>query len=107
MGTGSDMGGAGIVFATSDGGATWRAQSAGTAWDLRGVTFVDANHGWLPEGNSIYATTDGGATWTAQAVGIPVTAVSFADDLHGYAVGAAGGLATTSDGGPVGRCAVR
>ncbi len=99
VGTGSDMGGAGIVFATTDGGATWSPQSAGTDWDLSGVTFVDATHGWLPEGSSIYATTDGGATWTAHDAGISTTAVSFADDLHGYAVGPGGAMATTTDGG--------
>jgi hypothetical protein len=55
--------------------------------ELSGVTFIDAEHGWLPEGASIYATTDGGATWTPHDAGISTTAVSFVDDLHGYAVG--------------------
>jgi photosystem II stability/assembly factor-like uncharacterized protein len=100
VGSGSDMGGAGTIVATTDGGATWSPQSAGTDWDLSGITFVDAEHGWLPEGDSIYATTDGGAGWTAHDAGIAsVTAVSFANDLDGYAVGAAGGMATTTDGG--------
>lgn len=100
VGDGSDMGGAGTLVATTDGGAHWTAQSAGSDWDLSGITCVDAQHGWLPEGSSIYATTDGGATWTAADSGLSsVSAVSFADDLDGYAVGAAGGLATTTDGG--------
>ena len=99
-GNGSDMGGAGTLVATTDGGAHWTAQSAGGQWDLSGVTFVDANHGWQPEGGSIYATTDGGATWVGKDSGLTsVTAVSFADDLDGYAVGPEGGIATTTDGG--------
>jgi photosystem II stability/assembly factor-like uncharacterized protein len=99
-GDGSDMGGAGTLVATTDGGAHWSAQSAGTDWDLSGITFIDATHGWLPEGGSIYATTDGGTTWTAADSGLPsVTAVSFANDLDGYAVGPEGGLATTIDAG--------
>ena len=99
VGNGSDMGGAGTIVATTDGGATWSPQSAGTDWDLSGITFVDAEHGWLPEGDSIYATTDGGTTWAAHDAGIAVTAVSFADDLHGYGVGPGGAMATTTDGG--------
>jgi len=98
-GTGSDTSSAGTIVATTDGGATWRPQSAGTDWALSGVTFVDARHGWLPEGESIYATTDGGVTWTKHDAGMPVTAVSFVDDLHGYAVGPGGAMATTVDGG--------
>ena len=31
LGHGSDLGGAGTIVATTDGGATWSAQSAGTA----------------------------------------------------------------------------
>jgi photosystem II stability/assembly factor-like uncharacterized protein len=99
VGNGSDMGGVGTIVATTNGGATWNPQSAGTDWDLHGITFVDAEHGWLPEGDSVYATTDGGATWTARDAGITVTAVAFADDLHGYAVGPGGAMATSADGG--------
>ena len=99
VGDGSDLGGAGTIVATTDGGVTWTPQSAGTDSTLSGATFVDAEHGWLPEGDSIYATTDGGATWTAHDAGIPVTAVSFADDSYGDAVGPAGAVATTTDGG--------
>ncbi len=99
VGEGSDLGGAGTIVATTDGGVTWSPQSAGTDSTLSGVTFVDAEHGWLPEGDSIYATSDGGATWTAHDAGIPVTAVSFADDSYGDAVGPGGAVATTTDGG--------
>jgi photosystem II stability/assembly factor-like uncharacterized protein len=99
VGNGSGSDGGSIVLATTDGGATWSLQSAGTDDWLSGATFLDAGHGWLAAGSNVLATTDGGATWTSHAVGIPITAVSFADDLHGYAVGSGGGLATTSDGG--------
>jgi photosystem II stability/assembly factor-like uncharacterized protein len=96
-GTG-DVSGA-IVLATTDGGVTWSPQSLATSSYLTGATFVDAGHGWLAGGSDAYATTDGGATWTSQAGGMSISAISFADDLNGYAVGPSGGIATTTDGG--------
>ena len=99
----------GNILATSDGGAHWTAQSSGTTDNLRSVTFADASHGWIvavaydpktdQSTSGLLATTDGGATWTRQAVGIQVNTLSFADRLHGYAVGADGSIATTIDGG--------
>jgi len=99
VGSGSSMGGGAAILTTSDGGRTWQAQTSPATDYLDQVTFVDASHGWLPFGSSVLATSDGGSTWTAHAVGVPVTAVSFSDDLHGCAVGASGSLATTTDGG--------
>ncbi len=99
VGSGSSEDGASTVLATTNGGATWQEQTSGTTADLLSATFVDASHGWLSSRDSVLATTDGGADWTAHDAGISVTAVSFADTLHGYAVGPSGALATTTDGG--------
>lgn len=100
-----------------------------TLWD---VTFTDASHGWVVgERGSIFHTTDGGVTWSREETGVPVvrvlppgesprhevipeletepdrlsiSAVQFADNDHGYAVGSYADVAesvvlATSDGG--------
>lgn len=108
-----------IVLATSDGGASWKAQdaaSAGSNGGLSSVAFVDAQHGWAVGGYAadmtapaILATTDGGTTWEAQdassaVMGAGLLSVTFVDPAHGWAVGT--DLSTfgpiviaTSDGG--------
>jgi len=51
----------GAIVATTDGGATWTAQSSGTTESLTGVVFVDAKHGWVVgSSGTILATTNGG-----------------------------------------------
>jgi photosystem II stability/assembly factor-like uncharacterized protein len=95
--------GVALILATTDGGATWTAQSSGIShgW-LYSVSCTDASHVWAvgedggeggdydPGAAAILATTDGGATWTAQSSGISygrLNGVSFADASHGWAVG--------------------
>jgi photosystem II stability/assembly factor-like uncharacterized protein len=113
-----------VILATSDGGATWKAQdasSAGIEAHLKSVTFSDAAHGWAVGDATnhagvsapvILATSDGGATWKAQDAssagkrGVLLSA-TFTDAAHGWAVGSAangtryGGsvILATSDGG--------
>ena len=100
-----------------------------TFWD---VTFTDASHGWVVgERGTILHTEDGGVTWVRQESGVPIvrvlpsgesprhdvvpeletepdrlsiSAVQFADDKNGYAVGYYADVAesvvlSTSDGG--------
>lgn len=52
------------VFKTTNGGATWQEVShvafdTNTSW----LVFVDQNHGYLVNKNSILKTLDGGITW--------------------------------------------
>ena len=56
------------IVATTDGGASWVAQTSPTTADLYGVAFSDSLDGWAvgPKG-TVVATTDGGAVWSAQA----------------------------------------
>lgn len=61
--------GRGAVLATTDGGATWWAQSASTARlvQLMAVDFADASTGWAVGTNGdIRATCDGGNSWATQ-----------------------------------------
>ena len=90
----------GTILATTDGGATWNAQTTGTAESFNAVSFPDATHGWVVgSGTNILATTDGGATWNVQVGNAHdwLNAVSFPDATHGWAVCA--GFCATTDGG--------
>jgi photosystem II stability/assembly factor-like uncharacterized protein len=96
------FGESGAVFATRDGGAHWTRQIPPTKHLLLGGAFFDDTRGWLV-GATIVQTKDGGATWhnglVRQATGVRFTAASFAGDRLGWAVGSAGRIFTTSDGG--------
>ena len=63
-----------IFYATDDGGMTWTSTTpvaivhSGIVLDRYGQSprtyrFVDADHGWLADGDVLYATTDGGHHW--------------------------------------------
>ena len=59
------VGGNGTIVVTTDGGATWSAQTSGTSDGLNSVYFSDAQRGWaVGSTGTIVATTDGGATWS-------------------------------------------
>jgi hypothetical protein len=54
----------GMLFRTSDGGATWQQRTLPIGSRVR---FVDADNGWTaggPAGNQLFATHDGGQTWS-------------------------------------------
>jgi photosystem II stability/assembly factor-like uncharacterized protein len=112
----------GAILATSDGGATWTAQTSGTNATLKCVTFADSRHGWAVGSGAggasnnapvILATSDGGAIWKAQDASSAgssavLYSVAFTDADHGWAVGATyesnftasyGVILATSDGG--------
>lgn len=61
------VGDGGVIFATTDGGATWTRQVSGTTSELVTVSFTDHLHGHVGGANgTLLATTDGGRIWTAQ-----------------------------------------
>lgn len=100
--TGWMVGEAGRIYATTDAGATWTAQSSGTAVTLRRVQFVSATRGWIVgDGGTILRTSDGGSTWTAAASGTSndLRSLSFVSASTGWAVGFQGTLLRTGDGG--------
>jgi photosystem II stability/assembly factor-like uncharacterized protein len=112
-GRGWTFGEAGALYTTRDGGANWERQRVPTRHLLLGGAFLNGAQGWLVgAGATILQTSDGGQTWHADTiVGVtglagaaetqPVrfTAASFADQRHGWAVGAAGRIFITNDGG--------
>jgi hypothetical protein len=84
-------------WATTDGGANWNVQNAGTTTAILGVAFVDAKTGWVVGSkDTILATTTGGLGPNAYQPrphpgGGPATenlfGVAFPDDRNGFAIG--------------------
>jgi photosystem II stability/assembly factor-like uncharacterized protein len=65
------VGSRGIVYATDDGGRTWREQTSGVGTELRDVKFTNAREGWAVGADGlVLRTRDGGQTWSREQ---PVT----------------------------------
>ncbi len=109
------------IFATSDGGRSWRRQYMGSA-TIDGFAFADRTHGWAwGAGNggpsALLRTTDGGAHWLPIRASIAGRGTTTSQILHslqfltpqvGYAIagvyrvyvpGSATTLVHTTDGG--------
>ena len=102
-------------------GATWSEQASPLRWSqqLSGLSFPDADDGWLvgatnsiaePPGGVILHTGDGGTTWSPQSSVLAgeLTGVQFADANDGWAIsdmpfgfgsGANAAIERTTDGG--------
>jgi photosystem II stability/assembly factor-like uncharacterized protein len=92
----------GIIYKTTDGGATWIAQTSGTTAQLWSVNFVDANNGWAAgELGHILHTTNGGADWIPQTPNLnqDYRSIQFINASTGWAVGLNGGIIHTTNGG--------
>lgn len=99
------VGAHGVILSSDDQGQHWR-QASSVPFDglLTGVSFVDAEYGWVVGHRGvILATKDGGAHWSLQRhvsdVDRPLLAVQFFDRKHGVAVGLWSLVLTTEDGG--------
>ena len=94
----------GVVWHTSDGGATWMPQTLpGTDLytKIYGVEFVNGTAGWtVSNQGKVYVTSNAGATWTIQktVAGAQLMGVAFRDATHGIVVGDDGATLTTADG---------
>ena len=101
--------GDGGAWKTTDGGASWVAQSAGGG--LNNVFFLDANNGFIAayQGNpapTVLKTSNGGATWSVTGSSPmqwrqSMQGVSFADTNNGWAVGTyrSASIQRTTNGG--------
>ncbi len=84
---------------------TWTQQNSGTTENLRSVSFVDVNTGWVVGDNGILIkTTDGGKTWNKQNSGSDgfLKSVYFINSNTGWVVGGGehgGFILKTTDGG--------
>ena len=104
-GRGWAFGEAGAIYATRDGGDTWKALRSPTRRLLLGGTFVDEDRGWVVgAGATIIQTSDGGDTWYQSTLpgvdkSVRFTATSFFDNRLGWAVGSGGSVYRTTNGG--------
>ncbi|MBA3440562.1 MAG: hypothetical protein H0T92_11900 [Pyrinomonadaceae bacterium] len=93
----------GEFLKTDDAGATWQRLSTNVDNVLRGVSFIDANTGWVVgEGGTILHTTNGGATWSLQGNKEDTTnhhGVFFLDRARGWVVGERGDVHRTTNAG--------
>lgn len=83
--------------------AGWQAQTSPVDDNLKGVSFLDADTGWIlaHETGTLLYTEDGGATWSERG-SIPRgfrEAVVFTDREQGWVCGEGGGLFHTTDSG--------
>lgn len=92
----------GMIYKSSDGGATWTSQSSGTTLALWAVAAVDASTAWaVGDRGTILATVDGGRTWVAQAAGTAENLwdVAAADRRIVWIASTGSGLLKTVSGG--------
>lgn len=95
----------GEILQTSDSGINWDSKSSGTIDYILGVSYLNAsniiaiaNYGSVAA--KFLLTTNGGMDWIIRgASGDGLYGISFADSLHGIAVGYGGTILVTADGG--------
>jgi photosystem II stability/assembly factor-like uncharacterized protein len=93
----------GVLLHSADGGTTWTQESVDPMTMLSGLSFSDADHGWVVgENGVIQATTNGGTTWLPQSSGTTqnLTGVYFLPaGEYGWAIGFGGTVILTTDNG--------
>lgn len=97
--TGYVVGDWGLVFKTTNGGATWSANSAPVNTRLWDVDFVTAQLGWaLSAAGDLLKTTNGAASWQVQPTPVGFSRIQFLDADFGFAVGDSRFFKTTNGG---------
>jgi photosystem II stability/assembly factor-like uncharacterized protein len=95
----------GRIFKTTDGGASWKAQSSKTSKTLYAVKFVDATHGWaVGATGTVTKTADGGRSWASKSITTTdLLTVDFASVARGWTGGSirfeTGRILSTVNGG--------
>ncbi len=102
------VGDGGLVLHSRNGGATWDAPpgplpaEAVGQFDFRALA-VCGPRVWIAgsPGTRVFHSPDGGATWEVFSTQqrLPIRAMFFLDEFHGWAVGDLGMILTTRDGG--------
>ena len=102
------VGDGGLVMTTADLGASWQTppgpfpEGVSEQFDFRALA-VRGSNCWVAgtPGTNVFHSSDAGHTWTAQLTGtsLPIHALTFVDEQHGWAVGALGTIMATDDGG--------
>lgn len=109
--TGFAVGDAGRIFYTGTGGISWRQLNSGVELEqfggvpiytqLRSVSFIDKETGWVVGDGVILHTENGGLSWERQYFGIQhkLLKVFFVDKNNGWAVGYNGKILHTTTAG--------
>ena len=88
-------GGGGGIFATRDGGASWRLQ---TRLPARELDAADVRHAWAISDQGVTVRTTDGLQW--QTLGVQhLLRLSFVDEENGFALGRDDFVLRTTDGG--------
>ena len=92
------------VLKTSDGGATWEAQTVPeeASVGLMDVCFPDTSNGWLTGmAGTVMHTSDGGNTWQIESTGsgVWIGSVDFVNAEKGWVAGGSSLVCRTDDGG--------
>ncbi|HVX11417.1 MAG TPA: YCF48-related protein [Pirellulales bacterium] len=106
--TGWLAGDGGLILATGDAGVSWQLPTGdpsplvGSDYDWHALE-VRGPRVWIAgsPGTRVLFSDDAGKNWQAFDTGqkLPLYGLAFADNLHGWAVGAFGAILATSDGG--------
>jgi len=101
--TGWVTGRSGTILSTSDGGNTWTAMTSGTNYDLFDIVQVESNKYFAFGSLALLESNNGGTSWDpvpTNIVAIPsFMDLTFVNDNLGFAVGNAGAIIRTEDGG--------
>ena len=101
------IGEGGLLLATDDLGRNWRSQSGDLPKAIGHFDFaalaVRGPKVWVAgsPGTLVFHTADAGRSWNTFPTGttVPIRAMAFSDDQHGWAVGELGTILATDDGG--------
>jgi photosystem II stability/assembly factor-like uncharacterized protein len=104
--TGWLTGDGGLLLATADSGRHWKMPANGAALPEGFEGWAIAARGprvWIAgsPGSIVWHSADAGQTWAAQPTPslLPIRALEFIDNEHGWAVGSLGLIVSTADGG--------
>ncbi|HMK92546.1 MAG TPA: YCF48-related protein, partial [Thermoleophilia bacterium] len=93
----------GLVWRSTDAGATWDRSTTGSDGPLGACSFPDSTHGWTADADGVIdVTTDGGQTWLQQALttsDVQLCSVDFVSDSRGWCTTVDGRLWATTNGG--------
>ncbi len=103
-------GDSGLIFYTSNGGASWIQQQSNTDRNIIDIFFLNEDLGWavawsegfLPFVTYVLKTTDGGSNWIASQFrqdNILMYSIYFLDSLKGFTGGNPGAIFKSTDGG--------